>query len=187
MSGQMENKNKKEKEGLDMGKKVLLLFLAFFWAACFSGAVMAQHDHGHGEAVSSPEKGKPAEMSMKSGPVQSATVEGWKVTLEVMSMGEHMKHMQMAKGGSHGEAEHSKSHMFMVRVQDTASKEIISDAKVAYTVLNPSGGKETGKLEWSGDHYGAGFSPKEKGTYQVQLMIESGGMEREAKFTYKAN
>jgi hypothetical protein len=97
-----------------------------------------------------------------------------------------MKHMQMAKGGSHGKAEHSQSHMFMVTLQDTASKEIISDAKVAYTILSPSGRKETGKLEWSGDHYGGGFSPKEKGTYQVLLMIEGGGMEREAKFTYGA-
>ena len=170
-----------------MGKKFVLVFLSALLLVLFSGLAMAQHEHGHGTDVSSPQKGKPAEMSMKSGPVQSVTVEGFKVTLEVMGMGEHMKHMQMAKGGSHGEAEHSKSHMFMVTVQDTVSKEIISDAKVAYTVLNPSGGKETGKLEWSGDHYGAGFSPKEKGTYQVQLMIESGGMEREAKFTYKAN
>ncbi len=157
-----------------MGKNVFSLFLAVFLAASFSGVAMAQHEHGHGGAV-------------KSGPVQSVTVEGWKVTLEVMGMEEHMKHMQMTKGASHSEAEHSKSHMFMVTVQDTASKEIISDAKVAYTVLNPSGGKETGKLEWSGDHYVAGFSPKEKGSYQVQLMIGSGGMEREAKFTYKAN
>ena len=30
-----------------------------------------------------------------------------------------------------------------------------------------------------------GFTPKEKGTYQVQLKIESGGMERGAKFTYE--
>ena len=168
-----------------MGKNVFSVFLAVFLVVSFSGVAMAQHEHRHGAATSSPQKGKPAEMSMKSGPVQSVTAEGYKVTFEIMSMAEHMQHM--AKGGSHGEMEHSKSHMFMVRVQDTASKEIISDAKVAYTILNPSGGKETGKLEWSGDHYGAGFSPKEKGTYQVQLMIESGGMEREAKFTYKAN
>jgi len=56
---------------------------------------------------------------------------------------------------------------------------------VQYTFIRPSGQKETGTLVWSGDHYGGGLSPKEKGIYQFQLMIESGGMEREAKFTYE--
>jgi hypothetical protein len=74
----------------------------------------------------------------------------------------------------------------MVTLQDTASKEIISDAKVMFSVSSPSGAKESGKLDWSGDHYGGGFSPKEKGAYQVQLRIEGGGMEREATFTYEA-
>jgi len=74
----------------------------------------------------------------------------------------------------------------MVTVQDTASKEIISDAKVMCAILSPSGKKETVKLEWSGDHYGADFSPKEKGAYRIQIMIESGGMEREANFQYEA-
>jgi len=31
---------------------------------------------------------------------------------------------------------------------------------------------------------GGVFMQKEKGTYQVQLMIESGGMEKEANFEY---
>jgi hypothetical protein len=73
----------------------------------------------------------------------------------------------------------------MVTLQDTASKEIIADARVSFSVLSPSGKKENGKMEWSGEHYGAGFSPREKGTYQVELKIESGGMEREAKLTYE--
>jgi hypothetical protein len=169
-----------------IAKKFGLSFLAGSIVVFFAGLALAQHSHEHGANMPSPQKGKPPGMSMKSEPVQAVTVEGWKVTLEVMSMGEHMKHMQLAKGGSHGKAEHSQSHMFMVTLQDTASKEIISDAKVAYTILSPSGRKETGKLEWSGDHYGGGFSPKEKGTYQVRVMVGGGGMEREAKFTFGA-
>ena len=110
-------------------------------------------------------------------------VEGFKVTLEVMSMGEHMKHT--ARGGSHGDADHAKSYSLMVTVQDLASKEIISDARVEYTLSTPSGGKEKGKLAWSGDHYGASANLKEKGTYQVQVGIESGGMERRANFEYR--
>jgi hypothetical protein len=166
-----------------IGKQFGLYLFAGSIVVLFSGSAFAQHSHDYGANMSPRQEGK----ALKREPIQSMTVEGWRVTLQVMSMAEHMKHMHMAKGGSHGEAEHSKSHMFMVTIQDTASKEIISDAKVAYAVLNPSGGKETGKLAWSGDHYGAGFSPKKRGTYQVQLMIEGGGMERKAKFSYKVN
>ena len=73
----------------------------------------------------------------------------------------------------------------MVTLQDTASKEIIADARVSYSILGPSGKKDNGKMEWSGEYYGAGFTPKEKGTYQVALKIESGGMERETKLNYE--
>lgn len=178
-----------------MSKKVVLVFLSGLLAAFFSGAAMAQQGGGgHGSPSSaSPGMGS-HEMSMKSQSVPSLTVEGYKITFDVMDMSMHMampgmKGMSMPgmKGNpQQGGSEQSKSHVIMVTVQDTASKEIISDAKVVYAILSPSGGKETGKLEWAGDYFGGGFSPKEKGNYQVQLMIESGGMEREAKFTYEA-
>jgi hypothetical protein len=73
----------------------------------------------------------------------------------------------------------------MVTVQDLASKEIISDARVEYTLSTPSGGKEKGKLTWSGDHYSASSNLKEKGTYRVQVGIENGGMDRRANFEYR--
>ncbi len=124
-------------------------------------------------------------MSMMNRPVQSVTVDGYKVTLDIMDMSMHAS-MQKSKGNpAPGEMDHAKSHAIMVTVQDTASKEIISDAKVTYTLIGPSGAKETGNLDWSGDHYGRGFNPQGKGSYQVQVMIESGGMNREAKFSYK--
>ena len=59
------------------------------------------------------------------------------------------------------------------------------DAKLIYTIISPSGGKETGKLDWSSDHYGRGYDDREKGVYQVQLKIESGGMERKAVLPYE--
>jgi hypothetical protein len=178
-----------------MDKKVFLVFLSGLLVASFSGVAMAQHSHGHGgAAMSAPEKPSSHEMPMKGQPAQSVTMEGYKITFEVMDMSAHMampgmKGMSMPgmKGNpQQGGSEQSKSHVIMVTVQDTASKEIVSDAKVMYTILSTSGGKETGKLEWAGDYFGGGFSPKEKGSYQVHLMIESGGMEREAKFTYEA-
>ena len=176
-----------------MGKKIVSVFLSGFLLAFFTGTALAQHSHSHGAPSSANSGMGSQEMSMKSQPAQSLTVEGYKITFEVMDMSAHMampgmKGMSMPgmKGNpQQGGSEQSKSHVIMVTVQDTASKEIISDARVAYTILSPSGKKEEGKLEWSGDHYGGGFNPAEKGQYQVQVMVEGGGMEREAKFTYE--
>jgi len=168
-----------------MVKKIGMIFIGSLAAIFFSwGWVHAQHQHGHEPqpATSSKKPAFPEKSTSKSD--QNVTVEGLKISFDVMRMEEHMKHMKTSQG--HGEGDHSKTHSFMITLQDTASKEIISDAKVQYTLSTPTGGKETGKLTWSGDNYGGGFSPKEKGTYQVQLKIESGGMEREAKFSYES-
>lgn len=186
------NRVDKQKE-LEMGKKFVLIVLAGSWVMFLSGAAIGQHGHDHGTPSPASPKGGSQQMQMGSQPVQSTTVEGLKITFEVMDMSAHMampgmKGMSMPgmKGNpQQSGSEQSKSHVIMVTVQDPASREIISDAKVTYTILSPSGGKEPGKLEWAGDYFGGGFSPKEKGSYQVQLMIESGGMEREAKFTYE--
>jgi hypothetical protein len=169
----------------EMVKKIGKIFIGSLVAIFFSwGWVHAQHQHGHEtqRATSSKKPASPEQSTSKS--VQNITIEGLKISLDVMRMEEHMKHMKTSQG--HGEGDHSKTHSFMVTLQDTASKEIISDAKVQYTLSSPTGGKQAGKLVWSGDHYGGSFSPKEKGAYQVQLIIESGGMEREAKFQYEA-
>lgn len=144
------------------------------------GIAFAQH--GHGGMAMSGHGSDSHSMSMKDRPVQSVTVEGMKISLDVMDMSMHTS--MLAKKGNPvpGGYDHSQSHAIMVMIQDTASKEIITDAKVTCTVVRPSGERDTGSLMWSGDHYGKGFTPTEKGSYEVQLKIESGGMEREAKF-----
>ncbi len=175
-----------KRKGKDMAKKLVSIFLSCSLVFLFLAVALAQHSHDHGApSKARPKKAAPQEARAKSF-AQTLNVEGLKITFEVMAMDEHMQHIQAAKGGSHGDAEHAKGHSIMVTIQDTASKEIISDAKVMFSVSSPSGAKESGKLDWSGDHYGGGFSPKEKGAYQVQLRIEGGGMEREATFTYEA-
>ncbi len=170
-----------------VARRLGLLLLVGIFGFVFTGVAMAQHGHGgHGSGGSaSSDAGKGHSMSMKDRPVQSITVEGYKITLDIMDMTMHAS-MQMMKGNpGPGESDHVKSHAFMVVVQDTASKEIIADAKVNYVLVTPSGKKEEGKLDWSGDHYGRGFNAQEKGDYQVKFKIESGGMEREATFKYK--
>ena len=172
-----------------MGKKLGLLFLAGIFVFSFAGIAMAQHGHGSGHGGSSMSThgsgGGSHSMSMMNRPTQSVTVDGYKVSLDIMDMSMHASMQKMKGNPAPGEMDHAKSHAIMVMIQDTASKEIITDAKVTYTLLSPSGGKEMGKLDWSGDHYGRGFGAKEKGSYQVQLKIEGGGMERGAEFAYK--
>ena len=163
--------------------KIVLLatFLAFFYGG---GWALAQHQHGHGSpSASADKKGESPKTTASKSNSQSITLEGMKITFEVMSMEEHMKHLKSTQ--AHSQGEHSQTYSFMVTLQDTASKEILSDAKVQYAIFFPQGGKETGKLTWSGDHYGGGFSPKDKGSYQIQLKIESEGTAREAKFSYE--
>ena len=154
-----------------------VLFFIFSFGA-------ANGQHGHGGPSSSPQKSASPSGALKS--PQSIAVEGWKISLEVMGMEEHMKHGAGGHGSSPGGAGQMATHSLMVRIQDTFSKEIISDARVNFTIHSPSRQKEEGTLTWSGDHYGGGFSPKEKGIYQIQLRIEGGGMQREAKFAYEA-
>lgn len=162
--------------------KGISFILAGLFLVFLSGIALAQHGPSHGAPAANKGTGAKDSPSAK-GSVQTVTLEGFEILLEVMSMGEHLKHT--AGGATHGEADHSKSHSLMVTIQDTASKEIITDARVSFSILSPSGKKEDGKMEWSGGHYGAGFSPREKGTYQVELKIESGGMERDAKLSYE--
>lgn len=174
----------------NIGKNFGLLFLAGASVFGLGGIAMAQHGHGgmdmsaHGSTSTQGSGSHSMSMSMKDRPVQSVSVDGFKISLDIMDMSMHASMQKMKGNPAPGEMDHAKSHAIMVVVQDTASKEIITDAKVNYTIVSPTGAKETGKLDWSGDHYGRGFSPKEKGAYQVQLQIDSGGMEREAKFTY---
>ena len=176
-----------------IGKKFGLFFLTGILVFSLGSVAIAQHGHGHGGMDMSSQGGMSSHgsggsshsmsMSMKDRPVQSVSVDGFKISLDIMDMSMHTSMQKMKGNPAPGESDQVKSHALMVVVQDTASKEIITDAKVNYTLISPSGTKETGKLDWSGDHYGRGFNPKEKGAYQLQLQIESGGMEREAKFT----
>ena len=166
-----------------------IYFLSGILVFGFANVAMAQHGHGSGHGGSGMSThgsgGGSHSMPMMNRPVQSVTVDGYRVSLDIMDMSMHASMQKMKGNPAPGEMDHARSHAIMVMIEDTASKEIITDAKVTYTLLSPSGAKETGKLDWSGDHYGRGFDAKEKGSYQVQLKIEGGGMERGAKFAYQ--
>ncbi len=165
-----------------------MLFAVGIFVLALSAIAMAQHGHGSGHGgtdMSSHGSGEGSHsMSMMNRPVQSVTIDNYKISLDIMDISMHASMQKMKGNPAPGESDHAKSHAIMVMIQDTGSREIISDAKVNCTVLTPSGQKFAGKLDWSGDHYGRGLEAKEKGSYQVQLKIESGVMERDASFKW---
>src|SRR5512136_2441584 len=115
-------------------------FFCFFFFALltfnFCGESMAQHEgHSHGGTTAPPpQAGKSHDPGMKSSAAQSVTVEGFKVSLEVMDMSAHMNMPGMKGSPQHGES-HSQSHAMMVTLQDMASREIITDARVSFSIL----------------------------------------------------
>ncbi len=117
-----------------MGKKLGLLFLAGIFVFSFAGIAMAQHGHGSGHGGSSMSThgsgGGSHSMSMMNRPVQSVTVDGYKVSLDIMDMSMHAS-MQKMKGNPAPRRIWTmpKAHAIMVMIQDTASKEIITDAQ----------------------------------------------------------
>jgi hypothetical protein len=154
-----------------------------------SGLAFAQHNHNH-DAVPAAQvehSGMSHQMSMANRSVQSATIQGLKVSLDVMDMGMHVR-MQGMKGNPVPDTYDSKqSQATMVMIQSTASKETVKDADVAITIISPTGEKKTSKALWCGDHYGESFSPSEKGTYQIVVKVEGREGKGETTFTYQFN
>ncbi len=149
------------------------------------GTAEAQHNHDHGAApaANTEHQGMSHQMSMANRPVQTANIQGMKVSLDVMDMGMHV-HMQGMKGNPVPDTyDAGQSQAIMVMVHSLASKKIIQDAKVAVTIISPAGQKKTGKAPWCGDHYGESFSPSEKGAYRIVVEVE--GQEGKGKATFK--
>ncbi|HOG18622.1 MAG TPA: hypothetical protein PLB96_14900 [Syntrophales bacterium] len=162
------------------GSVALAIAMAFV-----SGPAAAQHMHHHGAtpAAKMEHPGMSHQMSMADRPVQTANVQGMKVSLDVMDMGMHV-HMQGMKGNPVPHTyDAGQDQAIMVMIQSLASKEIIKDADVSVTIVSPAGDKKTSKAAWCGDHYGESFSPSEEGTYQVIVRVE--GREGKGETTFK--
>lgn len=151
------------------------------------GIAEAQHNHDHGAAPAAKmeHSGMSHQMSMADRPVQTAEVQGMKVSLDVMDMGMHV-HMQGMKGNPVPDTYDAKqSQAVMVMIQSLASRETIKDADVTITIISPTGKKKTNKAPWCGDHYGESFTPSEKGTYQIVIKVEGNEGKGETTFKYQ--
>jgi hypothetical protein len=155
--------------------------------ALFAGVAFAQHSHDHsGGSAPMQQGGMSHDMSMMNRPVQSITVKGVKIGLDVMDMEMHM-HMQGMKGNPvHSSFDQQQSQAIMVMLEDAASKKTIKDADVIITLTYPDGKKDTSKVPWSSDHYGLGFNPAKNAIYGIQVNVDWKGVKREAAFKYEA-
>ncbi len=150
-----------------------------------TGVAWAQHGHGAGTAAPSGSAGMMSHtMSMAARPVQSATVDGLKLSVDVMGMEMHAP-MQKMKGSPLPDTfDQTKSMAIMVMIESAQPPKTVKDADVAVTVVSPAGKTESEKAHWYGDHYGVSFEPEEVGTYRILVTAVSNGIKREAEFTH---
>jgi hypothetical protein len=164
-------------------------FVVFGFLFVFGiGEALAQngHDHGAGAAAPSGNAGMMSHhnMSMAARPVQSITVDGLKISADVMGMGMHVQ-MQTMKGFPlPGTFDRTVSQAIMVMIEAADTKRVVKDAEVTVTVIGPMGETTTGKAPWYGDHYGASFSSDEDGTYRILVAAVGNGVKREAEFKH---
>ncbi|MDA8124211.1 MAG: hypothetical protein M0009_03365 [Deltaproteobacteria bacterium] len=153
------------------------------------GEALAQHGHDHGAAAAAP-AGNAGMMMPHQMPLtavrslQSATVDGLKISVDIMGMGMHA-HMQEMKGTPlPATFDRSKGQAIMVTIEAADTKKVVKDAEVTVTVIGPKGETTTGKAPWYGDHYGASFGSDEDGTYRIVVAAVSNGVKREAEFKH---
>lgn len=152
-----------------------------------SGLAFAQHTHDHGAAPAAKMEHQSMShpMSMADRPVQTANIQGMKVSLDVMDMGMHVHMQGMKKNPVPDTYDTKQSRAIMVMIQSLASKETVKDANVAITIISPGGKKTMSKAPWCGDHYGASFSPVELGTYRIAIKVEGREGKGDVNFQYK--
>lgn len=149
------------------------------------GGAWAQQGHDHGTG-SPPTSGSGGVMShhMPARPVQSAVVDGLKISVDVMGMGMHVQ-MQTMKGTPLPDTfDRKKGQAVMVMIESVATQKVVTDAEVTVTVVDPKGVATVAKAPWYGDHYGTGFGSEEDGTYRIRVEAVHGGIRRGAEFKH---
>jgi hypothetical protein len=167
-------------------KRIQFVILLAICLAFGTGQAFAQHNHDHGvqPATKMEHQGMSHSMSMADRPIQSAIVQGLKVSLDVMDMAMHV-HMQGMKGNPVPDSyDAQQSQAIMVMLQSTKSKETVKDADVVITLISPSGKEKISKAPWCGDHYGQSVSPSEKGTYKIRIKVKAKEGDGETTFDY---
>jgi len=150
---------------------LLVSFLAF---APFAGA---QHGHGGGA------KDEPMKMDTKE-----VLVDGMKIGFTVMTNDEHKKMLKdMNKDMKmKQDIEAGTTHMVNVSLKDQHGKDV-TDAQINMKVVDPQGKDQIKPMKYDDTmkSYDAFFNLKEKGKFQILVLVKTGDQKRTAGIYYE--
>ena len=156
-------------------KKKMVGFFGVLFAILLAYAPFAGAQHGHGGGA----KEEPMKMETKD-----VLVEGLKISFSVMTNNEHRKMLKDMK--MKDVAEPDTTHNVTVTLKDQHDKDI-TDAQINMKVIDPNGKDQIKPLKYEDmmKSYDAYFNLKEKGKYQILVLVKTGDQKRTAGIYYE--
>jgi hypothetical protein len=157
-----------------MKKLISVLGILFFCLFTFTSISLAQHSHG-GMSM-----GTPMKMDTKE-----VLVEGVKVTFQMMANDEHRKMLKDMKMKE--DIEPGTTHNITVTLKDEKTQKEITNAQINMKVIDPKGKDQVKSMKYDEmmKSYDAYFNLKEKGKYQVMILLKIGEQKRTAGIYYE--
>lgn len=158
-------------------KERFLAYLSFLFLGIIAFVPVAEGQHGH------PGGAKEETMKMET---KEVLVEGIKITFMVMANEEHKKMIKDMKMKE--EVEKGTTHNITLTLKDQHGQDI-SNAQINMKVIDPKGKEQIKPLKYkeamkSYDNY---FNLKEKGKYQILVLIKGGKEKKRAGIYYEIN
>ena len=155
-------------------KRSVPMIAAFVILFGFAPVALAQHG-GHGGMGGSTMK-----MDTKE-----VLVEGTKVTFQIMTNDEHSKMLKDMK--MKADIEPGTTHNITVLLKDEKTQKEITDATVNMKVVSPNGKDQVKPLKYEADmkSYDGYFDLREKGKYQVMILLKAGDKKSTAGIYYE--
>ena len=157
-----------------MKKLISVLGILFFCLFTFTSISLAQHSHG-GMSM-----GTPMKMDTKE-----VLAEGVKVTFQMMANDEHRKMLKDMKMKE--DIEPGTTHNITVTLKDEKTQKEITNAQINMKVIDPKGKDQVKSMKYDEmmKSYDAYFNLKEKGKYQVMILLKRGEQKRTAGIYYE--
>ncbi len=156
-------------------KKGMFAFLGVLFAGLMAFAPLAGAQHGHGGG------GKDQALKMET---KEVLVDGWKIAFMVMANDEHKKVLKDLKIKQ--DVETGSTHNVSLTLKDQQGKEV-TDAQVNMKVIDPQGKDQIKPLKYDDrlKGYDAYFNLKEKGKYQILVLVKKEDQKRTAGIYYE--
>ena len=156
-----------------MKKVIVLMAVLAFGVLGFARLSLAQHMHGS-------MAGSAMNMDTKE-----VLVEGTKVTFQVMANDEHLK--MLKEMNMKEDIEPGTTHNITVTLKDEKSQKDLTGATVSMKVVYPTGKDQVKTMKYDDmmKSYDAYFCLKEKGKYQVMVLLKMGDQKKTAGIYYE--